>query len=82
MCMVQRLVWVENGGRETQVCQGGVGGGKRRCVEGTFPCRVRGSDKEGNKTVKVPSNVTFVTEEQFVCIMGTLTYLALYVIRV
>ena len=42
---------------------------------------MRGSGQV-HKAVKVPSSVTFVTEEQFICIMGTLTYLALYVIQV
>ena len=64
--------------------RGNAGGpgrrGGRGGVEGAFPCPVRGSDQGGNKAVKVPSSVTFVTEEQFVCIMETLTYMALYVI--
>jgi len=51
------------------------------CTPGTFPYPSRDGGEGGQNSFRIPTGVTYVTEKHFLLVKGTLTHLALCIIR-
>jgi len=59
----------------------GLGWGDRRGAHGTFPYPSRDGGEGGEEAVHMPTGVAYVTKKHFFLVRGTLTHLALCIIR-
>jgi len=69
------------GSNKSNINQSTLGWGDRRGAHGTFPYPSRDGGEGWEEAVHMPTGVTYVTEKHFFLVKGTLTHLALCIIR-